>query len=117
MKTIFEHIEYAKSKPHHIRKRIALTATATITAVIALVWFFGTLSSGAFAIQGSTFAESTGAEPTIATGTESDSNSEGIAGAAAALPNDANAPAHIEIIDTATSSAATSTAEQTVIPF
>jgi hypothetical protein len=115
MKTIFEHIEYAKSKPHHIRKRIAFTAAATITAVVALVWFFGTLSSGAFAIQGSTFAESTGAEPTVVNNPGS-SNAEGVAGAAAALP-DENAPAHIEIINSSPATSSENQAEQTTIPF
>jgi hypothetical protein len=116
MKTIFEHIEYAKSQPHHIRKRIAFAAAAAFTAVVAVVWFFGTLSSGAFALQGSSFADSTGAESAVATSTNPDS-SEGMAAAAAAIPDDTNAPAHIEIVDTATSSSATSTAEQTTIPF
>jgi len=114
MKTIFEHIEYAKSKPHHIRKRIAFTAAAIGTGLVALVWFFGTLSSGAFALRGSTFAESAGEEQAT-TGTEN--GSQNVAGAAAALGSAANAPAHIEIIDNASSTAPEKQTEQTVIPF
>ena len=114
MKTIFDHIEHAKSKPHHIRKRIALTATAIGTALVAVVWFVSTLSSGAFALQGSTFAESTGEESATVTG--GNANTEGVAGAAAAIP-DAKAPAHIEIIDSSTSTSGGNQAEQTVIPF
>ncbi len=114
MKTIFEHIEYAKKKPHHIRKRIAFTAAAGASALIALVWFVGSLSLGSFAIQGSTFAESTTGQPSTAPATGGET--QNIAGAAAALPN-ANTPAHIEIIDTAASTSAKNTAEQTTIPF
>ena len=114
MKTIFDHIAYAKGRPHHIRKRIAFAAATTITALVALVWFVGTLSSGAFALQGSTFAESAGQESVTATG--GNANTEGVAGAAAALP-DAQVPAHIEIIDSSSSTNAGKHAEQTVIPF
>jgi hypothetical protein len=117
MKTIFEHIEYVKGQPHHIRKQITLAIAGGLTALIALVWFFGTLSSGAFAIHGSTFAESTGAEPAAVTGTDNSSDS-GIAGAAAAINSDTNAPAHIEIVDTSTSTNAKKpAAEPTIIPF
>jgi len=114
MKTLFEHIAYAKGKPHHIRKRIAFIAAALVSALIALVWFIGSLSLGVFAIRGSTFAESTGQSPTVVVPENGTQNT--IAGAAAALPS-ANAPAHIEIIDTAPRAPAKHTAEQTTIPF
>jgi hypothetical protein len=115
MKTIFEHIEYVKGKPHHIRKQITLAIAGGLTALIALVWFFGTLSSGAFAIQGSTFAESTGAEPAVATGVNNSSDN-GIAGAAAALPENGT-QAHIEIINSSPATSSEKKVEQTVIPF
>ncbi|MGD0328776.1 MAG: hypothetical protein ABSB00_03700 [Minisyncoccia bacterium] len=113
MKTIFEHIKNAKEKPHHIRKRIAFAATTGITALIALVWLVGSFSSGAFAIRGSTFAESTESSPVITT---TENQNQNIAGAAAALPS-ANTPAHIEIITTAASTSESNKAEQTTIPF
>jgi hypothetical protein len=116
MKTIFEHIEYVKGKPHHIRKQITLVTAGGITAIIALVWFFGTLSSGAFALQGSTFAESTGAEPAVTTDVNNTSNS-GIAGAAAALDTDTSAPAHIEIINSSPATSSEKQVSPTVIPF
>jgi hypothetical protein len=115
MKTIFEHIEYVKGKPHHIRKQITLLTAGGLTALVALVWFFGTLSSGAFAIQGNNFADSTGAESPVVAGTSNSSDS-GIAGAAAAI-SDTNAPAHIEIVDTSTSTNSGKKVEPTVIPF
>ncbi|MFA6278485.1 MAG: hypothetical protein WCS97_00110 [Candidatus Paceibacterota bacterium] len=118
MKTIFEHIEYAKGKPHHIRKRIVFGVAGIGTSLIALVWFVGTLSSGKFAIQGSTFAESTSQEPAITTDTGSNSHPAvgGIAGAAAAL-QDGDVPAHIEIVDTSPSKLPVKQAEQTILPF
>jgi len=118
MKTLFEHIEYAKGKPHHIRKRIAFTAAAAGTAIVAFVWFFGTLSSGVFALQGNSFAGNSEENGSPST-TGSDSNSAGIAGAAAALPADTSGPARIEIIDSPSSSTVHSgkQTDEKIIPF
>lgn len=113
MKTVFEHIEYMKGKPHHIRKRIAFGAATGVTALIALVWLTGSLRSGAFAIAGSSFDERASATAAGSTATNS-----GLAGAAAALPNvEENAPARIEIIDVASSTSGQKKTEQTTIPF
>jgi len=114
MKTIFDHIENARSKPHHVRKRIAFGVSAGATALIALVWLIGSISTGAFAIKGSNFADSTGQSQIVTTSAGNTQNN--IAGAAAALPS-ANTPAHIEIIDSASSTSAKHAAEQTTIPF
>ena len=114
MKTVFEHIEYVKRKPHHVRKRIAFATATGCTAFIAFVWLAGSLWTGTFALKNSSFAESAGQSPTPAT--VYDSGKSGLAGAAAALPAAANAPAHIEIVDTA-SSTPEKKAEQTIIPF
>lgn len=118
MKTVFDHIENVKGKPHHVRKRIAFTAAASGAAFIGLAWLVGSVSFGTFAIQGTSFAESTGQGGALAT--EGGNGSSNLAGAAAALPPtsaSANAPAHIEIIDAASSTAGQAKAEQTVIPF
>ncbi len=114
MKNIFDHIERVKGKPHHIRKRIAFTAAATGTAVVALVWLVGSFSLGAFAIKENSFADSTGQESVVAT--EGDNGSPNLAGAAAALPS-ANAPARIEIIDAVSSTSGQKKTERTIIPF
>lgn len=115
MKTIFEHIEYVKGKPHHIRNRVALAASIFGAALITLVWFVGSISTGAFAIQGSNFADSSGRPSADIVGRPS-ADVAGIAGAAAAIP-DTNAPAHIEIVDTSSSTKPIKKAEQTIIPF
>ncbi|MFA6415071.1 MAG: hypothetical protein WC217_02305 [Candidatus Paceibacterota bacterium] len=114
MKTIFEHIEYVKGKPHHIRKRIAFAVATGGTMLVALVWLVGSLSTGAFAIGGSSFAEST----VPATAIEINGNNANLAGAAAALTSvsSENAPARIEIIDT-TSAVKQKQAEQVILPF
>lgn len=113
MKTIFEHIEHAKTKPHHIRKRIAFGIAGGASAFLALVWFVGGLSFGSFAIQGSTFADN-GEVPSVVTASEN--GTPNVAGAAAALPS-ADEPARIEIVDTSVSAPAKRTPEQTTIPF
>ncbi len=116
MKTVFDHIERVKGKPYHIRKKIAFTAAASCATLVGLVWFIGNISFGAFTIQGSSFAESVGQAGVITTSGSSEPSN--LAGAAAALPSkNTNAPAHIEIIDTASSTVGQAGAEQTTIPF
>lgn len=112
--TILHRIEQVKGKPHHVRKRVVFAIAAAATALIALVWFTGSLATGALSIRAASFAESAEQEPAIvvATGTPAVS---GIAGAAGALPAE-DAPAHIEIVNTATSAPA-KPAEQTTISF
>lgn len=113
MKNIFDHIEHVQGKPHHVRRRVAFLAAGGATGLIALVWLAGSLSSGAFAITGSSFAESTGQAPAGAV-----TASPNLAGAAAALPSAAaGTPARIEIVDAASSTSGQKKAEQTVIPF
>ena len=111
MKTIFDHIERIKQKPHHIRKRIAFGTAAAGTAVIALVWLVGNLSLGTFALKESSFADAVGTGGIEATGDVS----QNLAGAAAAL-QDEDAP-RIEIVDTSPSTQAAPKEEPTTIPF
>lgn len=113
MKTVFEHIEYVKGKPHHVRKGIAFSAATGCTALVAFVWLAGSLWSGAFALKSSSFADSARQSPETVV---YDSGKSGLAGVAAALPAAENAPAHIEIVDAA-SSTSEKKAEQTIIPF
>ncbi|MEK7114179.1 MAG: hypothetical protein AAB850_01370 [Patescibacteria group bacterium] len=114
MKTIFEHIEHIKGKPHHVRKRVAFAAAAGGAGAIALVWLVSSLGTGAFAIRGATFSESTGQESPATAGVGD--NFQNVAGAAAVL-EDGSTPAYIEIIDSASSTLKAKQAEQTTIPF
>ena len=115
MKTIFEHIEHIKGKPRHVRKSIALGTAALGSGIIALFWLVGSVATNAFAIQGSSFAMSIGQAP-VATTSASGTSGSGIAGAAAAL-KDAQAPAHIDIVDTSVATSTVKVPEQTTIPF
>lgn len=117
MKTLFDHIDYVKGKPHHVRKRVALGAATLGSALVALVWLAGSSATGAFALHGSDFAMSTGQENVIATTSDSGSQNLAGVGAAAAVQQDAALPAHIEIIDAVSASAPAKQSEQTVLPF
>ncbi|MDD2657558.1 MAG: hypothetical protein PHD04_02770 [Candidatus Pacebacteria bacterium] len=112
MKTIFEHIEYVKGQPHHIRKRVVFGLAGGITAIIAFVWLAGSLATGAFAIRGSSAGAAAAPEA------NGSSDTSGLAGAAAALPSvSADAPARIDIIDAAPLTRSNKQAEQTTLPF
>jgi len=113
MKTVFEHVDYVKGQPHHVRKRVAFGVATGVSALVALVWIAGSLATNAFAIQGSTFAMS-GEQETVAT--TSALGDTGLAGAAAAV-QDANAPAHIEIVDTSVPVPVKKQSDQTILPF
>jgi len=117
MKTIFEHIEHTKKKPHHIRKRIAFVGAAGVSAFIAFVWFAGSITTGSFAVKGTSFADA-GKQVNVEN-TSGGNDSSNLAGAAAALQGSKNedASAHIEIVDTASSARPMKKAEQTTIPF
>ncbi|MDE1919682.1 MAG: hypothetical protein KGH56_03215 [Patescibacteria group bacterium] len=113
-KIVLDHIERVKGKPHHIRKQIAFGAAGGIAAFIALVWFAGSLMTGAFAIQGSSFADATGANTPVVSASENPN--QNLAGAAAAI-EDAQAPAHIEIIDTTPPAPKAKPVQETTLPF
>ena len=114
MKNIFDHIERIKEKPHHVRKRIAFGTATALSAFIALVWFTGSIATGAFAIQNPPIAADAAQADAVAT--TSASGDQGLAGAAAAV-QDTNAPAHIEIVDTSVAAPTKTTSAPTILPF
>lgn len=114
MKTLSDHIEYIKGKPHHIRKRVAFATAAFGSGLVALVWFVGSYATGSFAIHGDSFAVGTDQQNAVVT--TSDTASQNLAGVAAAL-EDAKSPAHIEIVDTMAGVASNHQSEQTTLPF
>jgi hypothetical protein len=115
MKTIFEHIEHVKGKPHHIRRRVAFSAATVGTAVIALAWLVGSLGAGAFALKSSSFANNTVEETKVVFESGDSQNFFGVAAVLESAP--ARTPARIEIIDSAKPEASSKNAEQTIIPF
>jgi hypothetical protein len=116
MKTIFDHIEYVKGKPHHIRKRVALATAALGSGLIAIVWLVGSLATNSFAIQGTSFAASM--EQNTIVVAPSDVGNKDLAGvAAAAALQDSGSPARINIVDTSAAAASKQQSEQTTLPF
>jgi hypothetical protein len=114
MKSITHHINTVRSQPHHIRKRVAFGSAFVLTALIGLIWVGTSLSSGAFAVHGSSFAQATGSEKSAIAATGS--SNAGLAASAAALGASAAAPVGIQIVDAPKPSVATTT-EATIIPF
>jgi hypothetical protein len=53
---MFAYIESLKAKPEHVRQRIALGASAGVTALVAICWVAVIATSGMFAIDSSTYA-------------------------------------------------------------
>lgn len=119
MKSLAHHINHIKSKPHHVRRRIAFGVAGALAVFIGVVWIAGSLSLGTFAVNGSSFAQSTGAEVPVPQAGQS-SQQAALAGAAAALQQTETA-SHIEIVNpqspTATTASSSDTAGQTIIPF
>lgn len=106
MKRIIEHIERAKDKPHHERKRLAFTWAGAGAGGIALVWFVASVSTGAFHIRDSS----------LSAGDAGITTSPSALSAAAGAASQSDARPAITIVD----SPATTTAlrpEPTTIPF
>ena len=116
MQFLFDAIERAKQRPHHVRHRISVAIAACCSALIAFIWLGVALSHNAFAIRATTFAESVGVDDTVETVTET--HSQNVAGAAAALDaKPSEGPARIQIVNIVATSTPASTQEQTIIPF
>ena len=118
MRTIFDHIERVKGQPHHIRKQVAFGAAGGATALIALVWFVHAISTGAWAIKDTSFADISGQDNIVTTGADNGNQDlSGATAAAAAAFTNTSAPAHIEIVDTSSSTQKVQQPEQTTLPF
>jgi hypothetical protein len=116
MKTIIEHIEYLRGKPHQVRKQIALGVAGGVSLLIALVWLGGNVMAGTFAIKDTSFMASIGQAPSVAT--TSETGASGLAGAGAAqILEDKRSPIHIEVVETSSSVPTGTEAERTVLPF
>lgn len=109
MQKLIDHIERVREKPHEERRQIAFTLAGGIAAFVGLAWFGVQLATGAFYVDGASFADTTAP-------VEVQDSSRGLAGAAAALPADTEGPARIQILDTEASSTLTEE-RPTVIPF
>ncbi len=104
-------IERMRAKPEHVRKGVALSASAGFTALIALLWGVSLASSGALAIAPSASAED-GIKATFA-----ESGGTSLLSAVSALTKPQEG--QVTVVETrASSTAAAPRPEQrTVIPF
>ncbi len=115
MQFLFNAIERTKGKPHHVRHRVAVAISATCAGLVGMLWLGVSLSHNAFAIKGTTFAQSVGATETAETVNET--RSQNVAGAAAALDQKSEGPARVQIVNIVATSSPTKTEDQTIIPF
>lgn len=107
MTSFIVRLEEVRGRSHEARKRLAIGGAVLGAGLIGFVWLTASLATGAFALGNNKPAEA----PAVAA-TDPSLN---LAGAAGALP-EAQAPAHIEIVDTSVS-AKKSSPERTTIPF
>ncbi|OGG71707.1 hypothetical protein A3E65_01040 [Candidatus Kaiserbacteria bacterium RIFCSPHIGHO2_12_FULL_56_13] len=116
---LIRHLEFVRQKPEPVRRQIALGVAALLTAVIALVWFGISLATGSFALSSPPFAGAGGdiAESEAGGAETGFANLFGVA--AAVVTGGDESPAHIEIVETKTSSTLddTTALESTVLPF
>jgi hypothetical protein len=86
-----DYIERLRSKPEHVRRRIALGATFGVTGIVTAVWFFGLLFGGSLSLGAPTASNGdTGtlasANSTDVSGNANSDSDSNVAGAAAANP-------------------------------
>jgi len=116
MKSLSQHIEHVRNRPHHIRKQVALGVALGITAVIAIIWLGVNLSTGAFHIAGTSFADAT-----TETQPQLTASNNSLLGAAAAALNGSSSPAELQVVSQGSGEAPTAPAQnpsdQTFIPF
>lgn len=95
MRNFAEHLDRIREQPHHVRHQIALSTAGAFAGLVGVVWLGASLATGAFALEGTSFAEATGAQVETSSPNDAASGSENVAGAAAALetPEEKQAPA------------------------
>lgn len=129
--TIFDHVERLRTKPEHIRRRIAVGTATGITAVVAAGWMLAVVFSGSLAIAPSTvgtgdgtLASAPGTSQIAGGVTQTKSAFDSLLGAVG-FANASSAPATITVVNASTSTPSTSDdpeaqptgGDQTVIPF
>ncbi len=112
-----EFIQRLAAKPEHVRKRIALGASAGFTALVLVAWSATMVSTGAFATGPGAAAPQPA--PVALTSTNIKSNFNQLMGAVGAATASTSKPA-LTVIDGKTTSsldATTTNPSATVIPF
>lgn len=123
-------IHNLRQKPDHVRRRIAIGASAGITALVGIVWLTAMTSSGAFAIgtgpaTPGTASQTPSSDAFALSGTNVKSNISQLVGAVNAATGATSSQPALTIIDGGTSSSLDHQAPQsintnpsaTVLPF
>lgn len=114
-----DYIEHLRSKPEHIRRRIALGTSFGFTALVAVLWFTSLAASGTFTLASNTVPENKDLPPVLPDTSKSVSELLGAVGAYQSAAKNPEAP--ITIVDGSASSTlearGASEQEKTVIPF
>jgi hypothetical protein len=115
MKPLSHHLHTVRQQPPHVRKQVTFTLAAGATALIALVWLVASLSTGAWRIEGASFATQSAQQP-AATG--AGAGSAALLGGAAAALTASSSASRLEVVGNAHETPpAPPAAEPTVVPF
>lgn len=114
-------IERLKSKPHHVRQRIAFGSSVGVTGVVAAGWLLALVFSGKLTLAPSAMGTGTDAAPAVATAVSQASAGFNQLLGAAGVATATTAPASLTIVDAPTPAAPTAPVRnsqgQTVISF
>ncbi|KND49460.1 MAG: hypothetical protein AB203_00020 [Parcubacteria bacterium C7867-008] len=122
---ISHHIETIRSKPEHVRERIALGTSAGVTGLVGLIWVATLAATGTFSLHSTNTTLADNTATTVSTvAAETQTNfSQLVGGVGAALGATSTEPA-LRIVDEGSSSsldskdvAAKNNSNATVIPF
>lgn len=117
---IRDYIEELRSKPEHVRERIALGSSIGITALVFVGWLTALTTSGALVSQ-PTIADAHEAEQMSAAVEATKSSFSGLLGAAGAAQSASKNEGELQIVDATTTTTFDTQSDpmegKTVIPF
>jgi len=117
MRTVSEHLDRVRERPHHVRRRIAFGTAGLLAGAIGLLWLGTSLATGAFAIQGAGFADATSGGIEVAP--KGAPANQGLAGAAGAPSAGDTSATQVEVVPSSDAPirSPSSGASSTIIPF
>ena len=126
---VIDYVERLRTKPEHVRRRLAVGTAFGITGVVAAGWLFafvflGTLSIAPTSTGTATLATAPGTTQIVNAASQTPSTFQQLLGAVGLSNPASSAPAALTIVNTATATPSTDDADQsptggnqTVIPF
>ncbi|HEX2792407.1 MAG TPA: hypothetical protein VHO23_01685 [Candidatus Paceibacterota bacterium] len=95
-RTVTDHLEHLRAKPHHVRRQISFLAALVVTGLVTAGWLGAMATSGSFALDTTTLADG-GAEGATLTNARNDFSS--LLGAAGAAIGATSSPREITVVD------------------